>query len=217
MSACATRMLSMEEGRAYHPLETESDEQTASPAGRFEVCTTDAGGGSDALGDKGTGTAGTRRRVGAEVVHGFRREEEPWKESHERLIVHWRHACNELAARHEAAGQRAKKMNSCFGLPAMIIPMLMAPVSTIPDDYGYLKYVEALAFVTSCVAAGLVQFFDFAGKAQRHYNFSARYADLVTDIDQEMAKPRMYRQVVDTFSLRTKMTYDALNREAPSL
>eukprot|EP00965_Chrysotila_dentata_P083613 2758799-Pleurochrysis_carterae.AAC.1 len=63
----------------------------------------------------------------------------------------------------------------------------------------------------------MVQFFNFSAKAERHYNFSARYQDLVTDIDQELAKPRAYRQQVDTFSLGIKMTYDALNRGAPAL
>ena len=39
--------------------------------------------------------------------------------------------------------------------------------------------------------------------------------DLVSDIEAELAKPRRYRHDADTFTLRSQMRFDALNRTAP--
>ena len=145
------------------------------------------------------------------------REEEPWLDDHEALIHQWRQTSDTLSKKHEDAGYAAKRKHTRFGLPAMLIPMVMAPMTPLFSSHWSTVYVESVGFVLSAVASGMVQFFNFAGKSERHFNFSARYADLVTDIEQELAKPRQYRQQVDTFSLRVKMMFDALNRHAPTL
>tara|TARA_Y100000992_G_scaffold299430_1_gene266205 strand:- start:110 stop:586 length:477 start_codon:yes stop_codon:yes gene_type:complete len=145
------------------------------------------------------------------------REEEPWLDDHEALIHQWKQTSDTLSKKHEDAGYAAKRKHTRFGLPAMLIPMVMAPMTPLFGSHWSTLYVESAGFVLSAVASGMVQFFNFAGKSERHFNFSARYADLVTDIEQELAKPRQYRQQVDTFSLRVKMMFDALNRHAPTL
>ena len=145
------------------------------------------------------------------------RTEEPWGVPQETLIRSWRDACQDLAARHDRMGQFTKKKHHLFGLPAMLIPMVMAPMSSAFQGEWFIGFVEMTGFMCTALASGMTQFFNFGAKAEKHFQFSARYADLVTDIDQELAKPRSYRQQVDTFSLRTKMMYDALNRGAPCL
>jgi len=93
----------------------------------------------------------------------------------------------------------------------------MAPLSAALKDIEYISYIEMIAFMTTAVTSAMAQFFDYSGKTQKHFAFSARYADLVTDIDHELSKPAQYRQQVDTFSLKIKMMYDGLNRAAPDL
>lgn len=150
-------------------------------------------------------------------IRDIERDEEPWDEPHEELIDKWRESCKSLARSHEDAAQAYKKKNVMYGLPSLMIPMVMAPLSAALKDYDYISYIETIAFMSTAVASAMVQFFKFSAKSERHFSFATRYADLVTDIDQELAKARRFRQQVDTFSLKVKMMYDALNRSAPDL
>lgn len=143
--------------------------------------------------------------------------EEPWLAPQESLVAQWGESAVRLSEEHDAAGKKLKKRNNIFGLPAFLIPMIMAPVSTAFKDEPFICYVEMFGYLASAITSGMVQFFNFSSKAEKHFSFAARYADLVTDIDQELSKPRKFRQQVDTFSLKVKMTYDYLNRGAPDL
>lgn len=145
------------------------------------------------------------------------RDEEPWGVPQEELIVSWRASCESLAKSHETSARACKRKNICFALPAMMIPMMMTPLSAAFKESEWVTYVEMSGFMLTAIASATVQFFSFAAKSERHYAYANRYADLVTDIDQELSKPRQYRQQVDTFSLKVKMTYDSLNRNAPDL
>lgn len=145
------------------------------------------------------------------------RDEEPWDTPTEDLIKEWRESCSSLAAAHEQSARTCKRKHVWYGLPSLMIPMVMTPLSAALKDQDWISYFEMTAFMCTAVTTAMVQFFNFSGKSERHFSFSARYADLVTDIDQELAKPRHFRQQVDTFSLKVKMTYDALNNSAPDL
>lgn len=145
------------------------------------------------------------------------RTEEPWDDKMEDLIKSWRNSSQELSVAHNNIGIACKKKHVVYGLPSLMIPMVMAPLSAALKDYDFISYLEMSAFMCTAVATAMVQFFNFSGKKEKHFAFSARYADLVTDIDQELAKAISFRQPVDTFSLKVKMMYDALNRAAPDL
>jgi hypothetical protein len=122
-----------------------------------------------------------------------------------------------MAMAHDNGARLCKKKHVLYGLPSLMIPMAMAPLSAALKDIEYISYIEMIAFMTTAVTSAMAQFFDYSGKTQKHFAFSARYADLVTDIDHELSKPAQYRQQVDTFSLKIKMMYDGLNRAAPDL
>lgn len=145
------------------------------------------------------------------------RAEEPWLQQQEDLIAAWRKEADTLAAAHGSAGKKAKRLRVLYGLPPLVIPAVMTPVSAAFKDASWVSYIEMVAFMLTGITGAVSTFFNYAGKTEKHFAFSARYADLVTDIDQEMVKPRRFRQQVDTFSLRVKMTYDALNRAAPDV
>jgi hypothetical protein len=160
------------------------------------------------------------KRMDDEQEHDDNNDErldEPWEESQENLIKSWRTTCEGLAERHEQAAKAAKKKGVTYGLPAIIIPLVMTPLSSAFQDNAWIGFIEMTAFMTTGLASATSQFFNFSGKSEKHFAFSARYADLVTDIDQELAKRRPFRQSVDTFSLKIKMAYMALNRAAPDL
>ncbi len=151
------------------------------------------------------------------VERDVQRDEEPWDSPQEDLIRQWRDSSNSLSEAHDKGARACKKKNVFYGLPSLMVPMIMAPLSAALKDNEYISYVEMVAFMTTALTSAMVQFFNFSGKTEKHYAFSARYADLVTDIDHELSKPIKFRQQVDTFSLKIKMLYDALNRAAPDL
>ena len=145
------------------------------------------------------------------------RLDEPWGSAQESLIKNWRATCESLAAKHEQAAKAAKAKSVKSGLPAILIPLIMTPLSSAFQESQWIGYIEMTAFMTTGLASAMSQFFNFSGKSEKHFAFSSRYADIVTDIDQEMAKPRNFRQSVDTFSLKVKMMYMSLNRAAPDV
>ena len=95
--------------------------------------------------------------------------------------------------------------------------MLAAPLSGAFKEVPVVIHIETVALLLSAFCSAVLSFFDFAAKSERHFAYAARYADLVTDIEQELAKEAQFRQQVDTFSLRIKMTYDSLSRTAPDV
>ena len=50
-----------------------------------------------------------------------------------------------------------------------------------------------------------------------HFNFSARYADIVSDIELELVKSRDFRVQLDVFSTRVHMSVDNLSNTEPVL
>ena len=148
-------------------------------------------------------------------------DEEPWLDEPEDLLISWKETCEDNSAAHLHKGYSLKGWNDFVGIPTMAIPLVMAPLSSAlksdPFVGNYIGYVEVVGFVVTGLAAGLLQYHNYGAKAEKHFNYSARYADLVTDIDHELSKPRKFRQQVDTFTLKTRMLFDSLNRNAPLL
>ena len=145
------------------------------------------------------------------------RKEEPWLDPKEELLTRWKNSCSRAAETHRRHAVRCRLYHRLAGLPTIILPLVMTPVSSILRQQWWISYLEATAFMMTGTSTALVQFFDFSGRMQAHSSFSSRYSDIVTDIEQELAKPRAHRQQVDTFSLRIKMWYDSLNQTAPEL
>ena len=50
-----------------------------------------------------------------------------------------------------------------------------------------------------------------------HFNFNARYADIVSDIEMELVKGREFRVQLDVFSTRIHMRVDNLASTEPVL
>lgn len=145
--------------------------------------------------------------------------EEEWNERNEELIEEWLAVCQTQAKKHEIAGYRNKKKDMRWRLPATVIPLVMAPIAgaVTPDIFWGMNYVNAMVFATTAGMTGVYSFFNFQEKTQKHFDFSARYGDLITDIKSELSKERAKRQQVDTFRLRVQMIFDRLGGNAPEL
>jgi len=112
-----------------------------------------------------------------------KRLEEPWTHKGEELILAWSKQIKYSQILHDKSGYYYKNMRKRWGLPAIIIPAVMAPISSVFSHTTWIKYVNMGAFVIVAILGGVDSFFSFAAKKERHFNHSARYGELQTSIE----------------------------------
>ena len=144
-----------------------------------------------------------------------KRSEEPWSEKGEILMKEWLKQLYVLQMRHEESGYYYKKMRKIWGLPCVLIPSIMAPITNVYSEWKNISYLNMAAFVLVAIFTGVDSFFSFALRRERHFNYSTRYGELHSEVQVEMVKERRYRMQSDVFFTRIQMKYDMLNSNAP--
>lgn len=146
------------------------------------------------------------------------RMEECWSERNEDYLRSIISSCNIRADQHERAGYSFKSKNIYWGLPLVLLPTIMSPISILMEHNEEIsKYVNAFAFLTTGVIGGVYSFFKFGEKMSDHFNMSARYTDVKTDIELELVKKREFRMQLDVFITRIHMITDNLANNEPVL
>lgn len=143
------------------------------------------------------------------------RDEEPWTSRGECLIFKWNKDINMSKKMHEESGYYYKKMRKRWGLPAIVLPAVMAPFSAVFADSVWIKYVNVTSFMIVAFMSGIDSFFSFATRKERHFNHASRYAELATTIESELLKKKRFRIQSDVFTTQIRMRYDMLNTIAP--
>jgi hypothetical protein len=69
--------------------------------------------------------------------------------------------------------------------------------------------------LASGICAGVSGFLDFGQKAQRHFEYEARWEDLAASVDFELARGRADRTAVDIVLERLRERTAALRAAAP--
>jgi hypothetical protein len=146
-----------------------------------------------------------------------KRFEEAWNSRLETYIKHMRDVADSRSQLHEKAGYHFKKRNNWFGLPSVLVPLIMAPASLMLEsaNIASLPFVNACGFMLTGIFTGVYSFFKYGEKMERHFAFSARYADIVTDIESELIKERKHRIPADVMTIKIKMSLNYLNNTAP--
>jgi hypothetical protein len=94
----------------------------------------------------------------------------------------------------------------------------MSPVSLLLESsVPAAKYVNAGAFLVTGLIGGVYSFFKFGEKMTNHFNFSARYSDVASDVELELVKGREFRTQLDVFAARIHMIVDNLSNTEPVL
>jgi hypothetical protein len=146
------------------------------------------------------------------------RSEEPWGEVNETFMHEIIQSCKNKADQHERSGYHFKGKNTTWGLPGVLLPIIMSPVSVLIDsEPNVSKYVNACAFLATGIVAGVASYFKFGEKMANHFNFSARYTDVISDIELELIKAREFRTQLDVFSTRIHMMVDNLSNTEPTI
>lgn len=144
--------------------------------------------------------------------------EEPWNTVLENYMRGFIQTAKHRAAQHEAAGYHFKTLNTRWGLPLVLVPVAMSPISLmIGSDSLQAGYINAGAFMLTGLIAGVYSFFRYGEKLERHFGFSGRYSDVVTDIEAILVKGRAFRGPADVFSTKIKMLMDNLTLTEPTL
>ena len=143
--------------------------------------------------------------------------EEPWNDKLEKYMGEYIKTATVRATQHEAAGYYFKKLNTRWGLPLVLLPMTMSPVSLMIGDIPGGDMIKASAFMLSGMIAGVYSFFRYGEKLEKHFGFAARYSDVVTDIQAILVKGRQFRGPADVFSTKIRMIMDNLAQTEPTL
>lgn len=146
------------------------------------------------------------------------RIDENWTDQTEGLALEWKEMAQRQSIAHNAAGLSNKWKHALTGLPVVIIPAIFAPLTAaLGSDTPGLEYVSMSGFIATGIMGGVNGFFGYNQKHQRHMDFSARYGDVVSDVQYELAKGRRFRTAPDQFLMRIQMKMDNLSSQAPDL
>lgn len=143
--------------------------------------------------------------------------EEEWSERTESLAIEWGKKAEVSSEAHNKAGKSHKFKHVVVGLPSIIIPIAMAPISTTFAEEDGIEYANMSMFLISGVLSAVHTFFAFDRKYQKHMDYSARYGDVASDVKFELAKSRPFRVSYDEFLMKIQMKLDFLSATAPDL
>lgn len=147
------------------------------------------------------------------VYHGI----EPYTDKSEALLEEWLETSAVNAEAHYKKGKYFKWMHEVFGLPATLLPILFTPISGSLSDRPGIQYANLGVLALTGVLSGIHNFFDYARKSQRHFEYEAKYADLYTTIQVELTKERELRIRADRFVEMVQSDIDHLRASAPLL
>lgn len=148
-------------------------------------------------------------------VDNTERAEMPWTKKTEDLLDLWKIDIKRSHKMHDKSGYHYKHLRKVWGIPAIILPGVMSPISAVFAETDWIKYVNMSAFVLVAIFAGIDGFFSFSTRKEQHFNHSSRYDELTTIIEGELYKSKKFRVQADVFLTSIRLKYNHLNSTAP--
>ena len=137
-----------------------------------------------------------------------------WEPRLETLCNKWRDDSLKRSTEHDAKAKVHKRRFAIFALPAIILPLIMSGMSNILVDY---PLVSSSGMALTSILTGVNIFFNHGKKQIQHFEFSAKYFRLATEIEKEVAKRKKDRLAADVFIEKVSMDYNNLAFNAPDL
>lgn len=144
------------------------------------------------------------------------RPEERWHTTLDQLAREYRDVSAVASEQHDRAGYGARMKHIVFGLPAPVIGIVVAAVAALWISPDAVYFVVPLSSIGSIFAA-VHTFFDYGGKAQSHWDYSARYGGVCSKIDATLARDVDFRTPPDAFFAEVRTELGHLNGTAPQL
>ena len=136
--------------------------------------------------------------------------EEPWNDVIEDYLHKAKLSCQQHALLNNDAGYYYKRNKVRWGLPVVLIPVIMSPVSLMigwayKDSESVITpadYVNSIGYLISGLVSGVYTFFDYGQIVNDHFNVSLLFDNIIADIELELTKGREYRVQADLYLTR---------------
>jgi hypothetical protein len=155
--------------------------------------------------------------------------EEPWTTERENLVLEWRDHLCDMSKLHEDAGYSIKKKHHRIGIATYLIPTIMtflqivfgeitknASESVKQEYYTKFTITNGAMFLLSGILSKVYTEYDLGTLYTLHFQYAAKYYDLIIKIDSELSRSRKYRTSADTFITELRCQIDNLNQTSPS-
>jgi hypothetical protein len=150
------------------------------------------------------------------VNHIDSRPEERWHASLDNLAREYRDVAAATCEQQDRAGYGARMKHIIFALPAPVIGITVTCISALWDSTDS-RYVIAPLSAIGALAGAVHTFFDLGGKAQRHWDYSAKYGGVCSKVDATLARDIDFRIPPDAFFAEVRTELGNLNATAPQL
>jgi hypothetical protein len=137
-----------------------------------------------------------------------------WESREEDLLLEWGAICKSKSIQHDTQGKTNKMRFGVFGVPSVLIPIVLGGLSSVAPSNSL---IYSLGMMGSGLFSGVNMFFNFSKKAQQHFEYSGKFAELATEIETELCKPKKHRIACDIYLERIKISFNALCSQSPPL
>lgn len=128
------------------------------------------------------------------------RDAEPWTRANEELLRLWCNDWSKATVDHAIQHESYTKWQNRFAIPSVALPLVLSPISstTRPSDCeGAEQHARdtlvVLGFIACSITSALNAYFEWGVTGEKHLTASRRYADLVSDTEEILAKLRRHR------------------------
>jgi hypothetical protein len=133
------------------------------------------------------------------------RKELLWEKREEKVLNRWYEDCLLRSKSHRDRGKKEKCLFITFGIPNIIIPIILGGISSIVPCYS-LSY--SLGMMATGLFSGISIFFNFGKKEQLNYEYQNRFFELACNIEMELSKPKRHRIACDVYLEKIKQEYN---------
>lgn len=149
--------------------------------------------------------------------------EEEWNSTIEEYFYNLREECVIHSKLNTEAGYIFKKSKTRWGLPSVLLPVIMAPFSLMVgwasndscDKITASDYINSIGYLIVGIVSGVYEYFNFGEKTSKHFSVSLLYDMIISDINLEMTKGLKFRTQADVFMVRITMAMASANNEEP--
>ena len=142
------------------------------------------------------------------------RKELLWEKREENVLLKWCEDCKYRSRQHDKKGKKNKIMFGLFGVPSMLIPIVLGGVSSIFPCHSLLY---SLGMMGTGLFSGIAMFFNFGKKQQEHFEYVNRFFELSNEIEAELSKPKKHRIACDVYMEKIKQEYNKCCSLSPTL
>ena len=140
------------------------------------------------------------------------REEEKWSEKNEKFLKDIKLDCLHRSSQHDIISHRNKKRYVYTSIPTMVIPLILANVTIVNQEYSFLEPI-GLTFVS--MISVFQTLLNFSKRSEIHNTYSGKYSDLSNQIDKILIRRKKYRNAFDVCLEKITSRKQNLDNSAP--